>query len=70
MPGINNIIGISIFAVARGSYHYLQVSGGTYLMPATPSNQTSKQFFQLAPDQDQMGVSKNWFQNLSQKKRF
>jgi hypothetical protein len=39
ITGINNIIGGSgIFSSARGSYNYLQASGGTYLRPTTASN--------------------------------
>ncbi|MFM7983546.1 MAG: hypothetical protein ACKPKO_29890, partial [Candidatus Fonsibacter sp.] len=29
--GIDNILGSGIFSAARGSYNYLQVSGGTYI---------------------------------------
>ncbi|MFM7981789.1 MAG: hypothetical protein ACKPKO_20975 [Candidatus Fonsibacter sp.] len=35
---VRNIFGSGdcIFSAARGSYNYLQVSGGTYLSPTTP----------------------------------
>ena len=39
IAGINNILGSGIFAAARGSYNYLQASGGTYLRPTAPNNQ-------------------------------
>ncbi|MFM7983081.1 MAG: hypothetical protein ACKPKO_27540, partial [Candidatus Fonsibacter sp.] len=36
--GVNNIIGgTGVFSAARGSYNYLQVSGGAYIRPAAPS---------------------------------
>ena len=36
--GINSIM-VQLFLQTRGSYNYLQVSGGTYIRPAAPSNQ-------------------------------
>ncbi|MFM7985082.1 MAG: hypothetical protein ACKPKO_37770, partial [Candidatus Fonsibacter sp.] len=35
--GIDNILGSGAFSAARGSYNYLQVSGGTYIRPTAPS---------------------------------
>ncbi|MFM7990249.1 MAG: hypothetical protein ACKPKO_64130, partial [Candidatus Fonsibacter sp.] len=36
--GINNSIGgTGVFSAARGSYNYLQVYGGTYIIPTAPS---------------------------------
>jgi hypothetical protein len=37
--GISNTLGSGIVAAARGSFNYLQASGGTYIRPTTPSNQ-------------------------------
>ena len=33
------VSGFGIFAAARGSYNYVQVSGGTYIRPTAPNNQ-------------------------------
>ncbi|MFM7983865.1 MAG: hypothetical protein ACKPKO_31525, partial [Candidatus Fonsibacter sp.] len=35
--GIDNILGSGVFSAARGSYNYLQVSGGTYIRPTAPT---------------------------------
>ncbi|MFM7977828.1 MAG: hypothetical protein ACKPKO_00805, partial [Candidatus Fonsibacter sp.] len=35
--GIDNILGSGICSAARGSYNYLQVSGGTYIRPTAPT---------------------------------
>ncbi|MFM7985501.1 MAG: hypothetical protein ACKPKO_39920, partial [Candidatus Fonsibacter sp.] len=37
ISGIDNILGFGVFSAARGSYNYLQVSGGTYIRPTAPS---------------------------------